>query len=50
MIDRRQFVQSMIVLGAASSASPEVLFGQGSSELRDLADAALSTARKLGAT
>ena len=50
MIDRRQFVQSMIVLGAASSAGPEALFAQGSSELRDLADAALATAKKLGAT
>lgn len=50
MIDRRQFVQSMIAMGAASSTVPEALFAQESSELRNLADAALATARKLGAS
>ena len=50
MIDRRQFVQSMVALGAASAVSPEVLFGQGASELRNLADAALATATSLGAS
>ena len=52
MIDRRRFVQSMIALGAATSVRPPAtLFGaQGSTELRDLADAALASAKKLGAT
>ena len=51
MIDRRRFVQSMIALGAATSVRPPTtLFAQGSSELRDLADAALASAKKLGAT
>jgi len=52
MIDRRRFVQSMIALGAATSVRPPAtLFGaQGATELRDLADAALASAKKLGAT
>ena len=52
MIDRRRFVQSMIALGAASSVRPPTtLFGaQPSSELRDLADAALASAKKVGAS
>ena len=51
MIDRRQFVQSMIALGAASSVRPSALLAsQNSTELRDLADAALASARKVGAS
>ena len=52
MIDRRRFVQSMIALGAASAARPHpTLFAaQPSNELRDLADAALASARKVGAS
>ena len=42
MIDRRRFVQSMMVLGAAAGVRPAtVLFGSpAAGELRDLADAA----------
>ena len=52
MIDRRRFVQSMVALGAATAARPPLpLFGaQGSGELRNLADAALASAKALGAT
>jgi TldD protein len=52
MIDRRRFMQSMIVLGAATGVRPStVLFGMPpSSELRTLADAALATAKKAGAS
>lgn len=51
MIDRRQFVHSMIALGAASSVAPARLFAaDDSTELRNLADAALATAKKLGAS
>jgi len=52
MMDRRDFVQSMLVLGAAAGLRPTtVLFGfPPSSELRDLADAALAAARAAGAS
>jgi TldD protein len=51
MIDRRHFVQSMLVLGAATGLRPAtVLFGSPpSDELRDLADAALAAAKSAGA-
>ncbi|HXW04906.1 MAG TPA: TldD/PmbA family protein [Vicinamibacterales bacterium] len=51
MIDRRGFVQSMLVLGAAAGVRPStVLFGlPPAAELRDLADAALASAKKAGA-
>jgi TldD protein len=52
MIDRRQFVHSMVALGASTGLRPTfALFGlppQG--ELDDLADAALASAKKLGAS
>jgi TldD protein len=50
MIDRRRFVQSVIAIGAASAVRPPVLLAQDAAGLRDLADAALSTARRSGAT
>jgi TldD protein len=52
MIDRRQFVQSMLVLGAATGVRPAaVLLGYPpDSELRNLADAALASAKKAGAS
>ena len=52
MIDRRQFVQSMLVLGAATGGRPStVLFAYPpADELRDLADAALDSAKKAGAS
>src|SRR3954471_24553582 len=51
MIDRREFVQSMIALGAATTLRPAtVLFAAPNQELKDLADAALSTAQKAGAS
>jgi TldD protein len=52
MIDRRQFVHSMIALGAASGLRPStVLFAlPPAGELRELADAALASARKAGAS
>jgi TldD protein len=52
MIDRRRFMQSMIVLGAATGVRPStVLFGMPpASDLRTLADAALATAKKAGAS
>ena len=48
MIDRRRFVQSMIALGAASSVRPAraLLAAQSSTELRDLADAALAVGQE----
>lgn len=52
MIDRRRFVQSMIALGAAAGTrrADVLLAFPPSSELRDLADAALAAAKKAGAT
>jgi TldD protein len=51
MIDRREFVQSMIALGAATSLRPAAaLFAAPNQELKTLADAALSTARQAGAS
>ena len=52
MIDRRQFVQSMLVLGAATGVRPStvLLASPPSAEMRDLADAALSAARRAGAS
>ena len=50
MIDRRRFVQSMIALGAATSVRPARVRAESQSDLRDLADAALASARKLGAS
>jgi TldD protein len=51
MIDRREFVQSMIALGAATSLRPaSVLFAAPNQELKALADAALSTAKQAGAS
>ena len=52
MIDRREFVHAMFVLGAAAGARPTtVLFARPpADELPELADAALASARKAGAT
>jgi TldD protein len=52
MIDRRGFVQSMLALGAAAGARPvEVLLAfPPAGELKDLADAALASAKQAGAT
>ena len=51
MIDRREFVQSMLALGAATTLRPAtVLFAAPNAELKGLADAALSTAKQLGAS
>src|SRR5260221_13248226 len=51
MIDRREFVQSMIALGAATSLRPAaVLFAAPNQALKDLADAALATAKQAGAS
>src|ERR687896_1120446 len=52
MFDRRSFVHSMLVLGAAAGARPStvLLAYPPADELRDLADAALASARKAGAT
>src|SRR3954451_2297177 len=52
MIDRRRFMQSMVVLGAAAGIRPmTVLLAQPpNGALRDLADAALSAARRAGAS
>ena len=50
MIDRRQFANDD-ALGAASSVRPSALLAsQNSTELGDLADAALAAARKVGAS
>jgi TldD protein len=52
MIDRRGFVQSLLVLGAATGLRPAtVVFGYPpEGELRDLADAALAAAKAAGAS
>jgi TldD protein len=52
MIDRRRFVQSMLALGAATGVRPStiLLARPPADELRDLADAALSGARRAGAS
>jgi TldD protein len=51
MIDRREFVQSMIALGAATSLRPaSVLFAAPNQELKGLADAALTAAKQAGAS
>jgi TldD protein len=52
MIDRRRFVQSMLALGAAAGARPTtvLLAYPPAEELRDLADAALASAKKAGAS
>ncbi len=51
MIHRREFVQSMIALGAATSLRPAtLLFAAPNPELKGLADAALSTAKQAGAS
>src|SRR5688572_5364742 len=52
MINRRRFVHSMLVLGAAAGARPAnvLLAYPPAGELRDLADAALASARKAGAS
>ena len=51
MIDRREFVQSMIALGAVTTLrTASVLFAAPNAELKGLADAALTTAKQLGAS
>ena len=51
MIDRREFVQSMIALGAVTTMRPaSALFAAPNQELKDLADAALATAKQAGAS
>jgi TldD protein len=52
MIDRRRFVHSMVALGASTGLRPPLeLFGAAAGgELDDLADAALASAKKLGAS
>jgi TldD protein len=52
MIDRRRFVQSMIALGAAAGTgrASVLLAFPPASDLRDLADAALTAAKQAGAT
>ncbi|HET7698432.1 MAG TPA: TldD/PmbA family protein [Vicinamibacterales bacterium] len=51
MIDRREFVQSMLALGAATTLRPaSVLFAAPNQELKGLADVALTTAKQLGAS
>src|SRR5262249_211953 len=51
MIDRREFVQSMIALGAATTLRPATaLLAAPNGELKDLADAALATAKSAGAS
>ena len=51
MIDRREFVQSMLALGAVTTLRPATaLFAAPNQELKGLADAALSTAKQLGAS
>jgi TldD protein len=52
MIDRRGFVQSMMALGAAAGLRPVsvLLAAPPTQELKDLADAALSSARAAGAS
>jgi TldD protein len=52
MIDRRRFVQSMLALGAVGGARPSTILRAypPAGELRDLADAALVSARRAGAS
>src|SRR5687767_10075588 len=51
MIHRREFVQSMLALGAVTTLRPAaVLFAAPNQELKGLADAALATAKQLGAS
>src|SRR4029453_2357468 len=51
MIDRREFVQSMIALGAATSLRPAPgLFAAPTQELKYLADGARAAAKEAGAT
>src|ERR671915_525374 len=52
MIDRRSFVQSMLVVGAAAGVRPSnvLLAFPPADELPDLADAALASAKKAGAS
>ena len=51
MIDRREFVQSLIALGAVTTLRPaSTLFAAPSQELKGLADAALATAKQAGAS
>ena len=51
MIDRREFVQSMLALGAATTLRPAAeLFAAPNQELKGLADVALATAKQLGAS
>jgi TldD protein len=51
MIDRREFVQSMIALGAVTTLRPAAaLFAAPNAELKGLADAALATAKQAGAS
>jgi TldD protein len=51
MIDRREFVQSLIALGAVTTLRPaSTLFAAPSQALKGLADAALATAKQAGAS
>jgi TldD protein len=51
MIDRREFVQSMIALGAATTLRPAtLLFAAPDGVLKGLADAALAAAKQAGAS
>src|SRR5919106_171037 len=52
MIDRRRFVHSMLVFGAAAGVRPStvLLAYPPADALRDLADAALASAKKAGAS
>src|SRR5881392_489595 len=51
MIDRREFVQSMIALGAVTTLRPaSALFAAPNQELKGLADAALAAAKQAGAS
>ena len=51
MIDRREFVQSMIALGRRRRCGPpRLLFAAPNQELKGLADAALATAKQAGAS
>ena len=51
MIDRREFVQSLIALGAVTTLRPaSTFFAAPSQELKGLADAALATAKQAGAS
>ena len=51
MIDRREFVQSLVALGTATALRPAAeLFAAPNQELKGLADAALTAARQAGAS